>query len=77
MSKPHFLQQLYDDEINFKIETFFDNGFNVALGDQMNGYQAKTTVKTFAEAVAWLEEQVKIHFPGKPADILENPKPLD
>jgi hypothetical protein len=27
------LQELYDREINFKIEAFWDGGFDVALGD--------------------------------------------
>lgn len=67
MSTLHPLQQLYDNEINFKIETFWDNGFNVAIGDQMNGYKAETTVETFDEAVKWLTEQADVLFPETPA----------
>ena len=32
------LQNLYDKEINFKIECSWDNGFRVCLGDELNGY---------------------------------------
>jgi hypothetical protein len=58
---PHPLQELYDREINFKIETFWDGGFDVALGDQANGYKAQALVYTFDEAVEWLVKQADIH----------------
>jgi hypothetical protein len=56
---------LYDREINFKIETIWEGGFDVALGDPMN-LKAKGNVKTFEEAVTWLMEQASIHFPNMP-----------
>jgi hypothetical protein len=59
----HPLQQLYDREINFKIETSFDGGFTVALGDSMNGYKVEGSVRTFDEAVEWLVDQAEVHFP--------------
>jgi hypothetical protein len=31
-------QQLYDNEINFSLNTFWDAGFEVKLGDRMNGF---------------------------------------
>jgi hypothetical protein len=46
------LQRLYDSEINFAIETLWDEGFTVRIGDKKNGYRLSTTVKTFEEAVA-------------------------
>lgn len=66
MPTAHPLQQLYDREINFKIETFWDDGFSVALGDIDSGYKATGTVHTFDEAVTWLLEHASIHFPDMP-----------
>src|SRR5258708_5333491 len=68
MSDVHPLQRLYDREINFKIETFWDGGFDVALGDHTNGYRATAEVRTFDDAVAWLVEQAAVHFPDMPDD---------
>lgn len=48
------LQDLYDAEINFKISTFWDGGFNAALGDQINGFDATATFDTLVEAVQFL-----------------------
>jgi hypothetical protein len=54
MAQSHPLQELYDREINFKIETLWDGGFDVALVDAMHGYVARGNAKTFEEAVRWL-----------------------
>jgi hypothetical protein len=61
MSK--ILKDLYDSEINFSIVTFWDAGFNVKLGDQINGFEAETTVYTFAEAVEWLRAAAVEAYP--------------
>jgi hypothetical protein len=50
-------QQLYDREINFSISCFWDDGFTVKIGDELNGFLAETTVATYAEALEWLEQQ--------------------
>jgi hypothetical protein len=49
-------QQLYDDEINFEVSCFWDDGFHVRLGDRMNGYRAEAHVATWQEVEAWLRE---------------------
>ena len=41
----HILQQLHDSEINAGVETFFDAGMRVWLGDTINGIQAETSIK--------------------------------
>lgn len=56
-------QKLYDLEINFSISCFWDNGFDVFIGDDMNGHQAEGRVYTWAEVEAWLEENARIQFP--------------
>lgn len=56
-------QLLYDSEINFSISTFWDAGFDVKLGDDMNGFQAETQVRTIAEAEEWLAATARQHYP--------------
>jgi hypothetical protein len=57
-------QRLYDDEINFAVSTFWDAGFEVKLGDDMNGFKDETTVRTWAEAEAWLDAKAREHYPS-------------
>jgi hypothetical protein len=40
----HVLQQLHDSEINAGVQTFYDAGMRVWIGDEMNGIQAETTI---------------------------------
>lgn len=51
------LQDLYDHEINFRIQCFWDGGFDAYLGDDWNGFSAKKSFRTFEEAEKWLIEQ--------------------
>jgi hypothetical protein len=56
-------QRLYDSEINFEVSGFYDAGFDVRLGDALNGFLAHGKVATWADAEAWLREQALAHFP--------------
>ena len=56
-------QRLYDSEINFSVSTFWDGGFDVNLGDHLNGFKAETNVRTWAEVEPWLEAAAREHFP--------------
>lgn len=47
-------QDLYDSEINFSISTFWDSGFTVKLGDDINGFKAEASVNRFGEIEPWL-----------------------
>lgn len=58
------LQDLYDSEINYTIAAFWDCGFRVMLGDDVNGYDAETRVPSFAEAVQWLALAAIEHYPN-------------
>jgi len=58
------IQKLYDSEINVSIASFWDAGFEVRLGDDMNGFKDQTSVKTFAEAEAWLRDAAIRHYPN-------------
>jgi hypothetical protein len=57
------LQRLCDSEINFEVSGFYDAGFDVRLGDALNGFLAHGKVSTWAEAEGWLREQALAHFP--------------
>jgi len=67
------LDDLYASEINVEISWLWDGGIdvkvgrrrgiNVKLGDPLNGFDAKGTVKTMAEAVVWLRDQACQHYP--------------
>jgi hypothetical protein len=56
-------QRLYDSEINFEVSGFYDAGFDVRLGDALNGFLSAGRVETWGDAEAWLREQALAHFP--------------
>lgn len=61
---PGIIDHLYADEINVRVESFYDRGFEVALGDRMNGFVARTEgLRSFAEVLGWLHAAVLQHFP--------------
>jgi hypothetical protein len=57
------LQRIYDSEINVRIFWFWDGGFTVQLGDQMNGYLAEETVASAAEILPWLQTAIAHFYP--------------
>ena len=57
------LQKIYDSEINFFISTFWDGGFSVKLGDEMNGFKAETTTPTIESAIEWLISSIMFFYP--------------
>lgn len=57
-------QSIYDEEINFAISTMWDGRFDVALGDEMNGYEAEGNVDTWDEVAPWLADAVAWHYPN-------------
>ena len=58
------LQDLYESEINFKIETFWDDGFKVCIGDELNGYKDEALFDTFNECIIWLSEKAIEFYPN-------------
>jgi hypothetical protein len=54
-------QPLYDSEINFVVSCFWDNGFEVKLGDDLNGFVAETVVESWDEIEPWLTMQALLH----------------
>ena len=50
------LQQLHDSEINAGVQTFYEAGMRVWIGDEANGIQGETTIKrTAAARLKWPE----------------------
>jgi hypothetical protein len=50
------LQQLHDSEINAGVQTFYDAGMRVWIGDEANGIQAEATInRTAAARLRWPE----------------------
>jgi hypothetical protein len=46
------LQQLHDSEINAGVQTFYDTGMRISIGDEANGIRTETTIDRTASLVA-------------------------
>jgi hypothetical protein len=68
-------QRLYESEINFHVSSFWDCGFQVALGDGLNGWLAEDTVPAWAEVAPWLAATARAFFPDSKFT-KENPGPV-
>ena len=53
------LDRLYDSEINYSVTVEWTNEILVRLGDEMNGWDAETFVRTSAEAAEWLDREAR------------------
>lgn len=60
----NILQELYNSEINWKISTFWDGGFNWWLGDDMNGFKEEGVEDSLVLATYALERSAIKHFPN-------------
>ena len=58
------IQKIYDSEINFGFECFWDADFRVWLGDKANGILAEDNLLTLPEIVPWLKKIILEHLPG-------------
>ena len=57
------LQKIYDSEINISINTLWDGGFDLKLGDEMNGYVEEGNVSKATEIIPWFQAAIRTHFP--------------
>ena len=57
------LADLYNSEINVSISCFWDGGWDVKLGDEMNGFKAETTLDDIDAIAPWLIESAKRIWP--------------
>jgi hypothetical protein len=62
--KTDIFQELYDSEINFSVSCFWDGGFTVKLGDDMNGWKAETNVDDWRAVNTWLRAEAVKAYPG-------------
>lgn len=56
--------KLYESEINFFVSTFWDGGFDVKIGDQLNGFKAAKNLGTWMDACEWLARAACEFYPG-------------
>lgn len=57
------IPDLYASEINARIEWFWDGGFDVAIGDDLNGWRETASIDDWVDALRWLEYAACRHFP--------------
>lgn len=59
------LQKMYDSEINVRISSFWDGGWYVMVGDDMNGFhRPKWDCCELHEVIPALQELIKEHYPN-------------
>jgi hypothetical protein len=59
------LQNIYESEINVRIDWIWDGGIEVRLGDELNGFIAGEIVPSTAEVLPWLQSGIAHFYPGK------------
>jgi hypothetical protein len=62
------LQALYSREINVSISCFWDGGWEIKLGDEMNGFRAEVVLENgeLGSAAEWLAVEAQRHWPLDP-----------
>jgi hypothetical protein len=63
MTLDEILQMLYSNEINIWITTFWDGGYDVRIGDTINGFKFQNIVYTSQEAADWFEMSARRFYP--------------
>ena len=58
------MDNLYGSEINCGIQSFWDGGWTVWLGDDMNGRVCEETEMKFDRLAEWLDRQARKHYPN-------------
>jgi hypothetical protein len=50
------IQRLYDSEINLTVQfsSFYDGGFTVKIGDELNGFRAEDQVQRWSDVEKWM-----------------------
>lgn len=58
------LSRLYESEINVGLKSFWDSGWDVWIGDDMNGLKAETQVHSLTAVAEWLDDEVRRLYPA-------------
>lgn len=56
-------ERLCQSEINFSLSSFWDGGWTVKLGDEMNGFREEASIQDYWDALKWLDEKAREHYP--------------
>ena len=56
-------QQIYDSEINFEISNFYDDGFTIKVGDNLNGFDDRSYASEWKDVESALVKLVKKCYP--------------
>lgn len=59
------MQRLYDSEINFSVSCFWDGGFTVIIGDDMNGCKYEGYAQTWRDVEEILTREALRLYPGR------------
>lgn len=57
------LQDLYRSEINFSLSSFWDAGYTIALGDEMNGFKGECMIDYLDCAADEIVRMAIMHYP--------------
>jgi hypothetical protein len=57
------LQNVYNSEINFTIASFWDGGFDIKIGDDLNGVKASGNCDSFEDTAKWIIENALRCYP--------------
>jgi hypothetical protein len=60
------IEALHHSEINGSVSWMFDGTWSVAIGDELNGIMAETTVGSAQEAAEWLRTATVQPYPQSP-----------
>ncbi len=59
------LKKIYDSEINVRIESVWDGGWYVYIGDSLNGYKKPDfDVCELHQIIPTLQDLIKEHYPN-------------
>lgn len=60
------MANLQHSEINCSVRSFYDGGFTVLLGDEMNGFDAEKQFRTeeLGDAAEWLHQKALELYPN-------------
>lgn len=66
LSLVEIMRALYASEINVSISCVWAGGWEVALGDSVNGCKAEETFDNdrLQDVAAWFLDQAKVHYPA-------------
>jgi len=59
----NLFEQLYNSEINLQFGWFWDAGFDVKMGDEMNGFIAEFSDHDLQKCLEWIELKAKELYP--------------